>query len=205
MTNNHPFKPFDPDLVVWAIRSFYIFAAYAVLIVRFIPDFRVRFLDYGARSHNSRQKDAQHSALPRWIRLQLDPFLDWFASVTVPHGWFTHFYICSTVCSAYWLVHTQDLFHCDSALSIGNMVSLWERRTLICMVLLQFQGLRRLYECVVIAKSSHSRMWIGHYFIGVAFYLVTNVAVWIEPGKHYYSYCLGTLKLPRLPTGASLT
>lgn len=190
MNNDHLFKLVDPDLAIWTIRAFYIFAGYAILVVRLIPDFRHRFLEYGARSDKSKQKSSHQSALPQWFRIQVDPVLDLLANITVPHGWFTHFYVCSTVCSAYWLVCSKNLFHCYHAGFRQNMFGSWEYRTLICMVLLQVQGLRRLYECVVIAKSSKSRMWIGHYFIGVAFYLVTNVAIWIEPGKHLCPNCI---------------
>lgn len=42
------------------------------------------------------------------------------------------------------------------------------------------QGVRRLYESIVFAKPSTSTMWIAHYIIGISFYLVTSVAVWIE-------------------------
>lgn len=182
-------SPFDfkYDVIVWAVRAFYIFAIYAIIIVRFIPDLKVRFLDYGARTSASplAQRNLKHeSALPRWMRIQFDPALDWHAEQTVPHDWFTHFYLICFSCSAYWIFHHGKVLEAmitkpDAMQSAAS----WEGRTFIAMVLLQLQALRRLYECLVIAKPSKSRMWIGHYAIGVAFYLVTNIAVWIEPSE----------------------
>src|SRR5947209_2671806 len=90
----------DADMLTWAVRAFYILSAYAIIVVRFIPDLKHRFLDYGARSAGSKRHEVKDSALPRWVRIQFDPVLDWLADVTVPHSWFTHFYFCSTVCSA---------------------------------------------------------------------------------------------------------
>lgn len=42
------------------------------------------------------------------------------------------------------------------------------------------QGTRRLYECLEISKPSSSRMWVGHWLVGVWFYLSVTVAIWIE-------------------------
>lgn len=174
----------NSDVVVWSVRAFYIFAAYAIIIVRFIPDLSDRFLNYGARSStNDSLTKRKNSVLPRWVEIQFGPVLDWLAELTVPHSWFSHFYVCSTMCSAFWIwTHTQDM---EDALlkSDPTSITIWHARALLGLFLLQIQGLRRLYECLIVAKSSRSRMWFGHYFIGVAFYFVTNFAIWFEPGK----------------------
>lgn len=178
------FNEHDPDVLVWSVRAFYIFAAYAIIIVRFIPDLRDRFLDYGARSDastsNARTKD---TFFPRWFRIQFDPVLDWLAEMTVPHSWFYHFYLCSTVCSAIWIYVYFQSFLDDAAGFNLQAVADWNSRAFLGLLLMQFQGLRRLYECLVVAKLSQSRMWVGHYLIGIAFYLVTNIAIWLETGK----------------------
>lgn len=174
----------DGDIVVWSVRAFYVFATYAIVIVRFIPDLRDRFLDYGARSDaNNSNLQKHHSVLPRWIDIQLGPVLDWLAELTVPHSYFSHFYIASTVCSAAWVgLHSQDFEYVLYDSDFTNITG-WQGRSLLGLLLMQTQGLRRLYESVVVAKSSRSRMWIGHYLVGLAFYLVTNFAIWCEPGK----------------------
>lgn len=177
-----PFASWDLDRLVWSIRAFYIFASYAILIVRFIPDLNSRFLDYGPRTAGTEKKAVDNSVLPRWFRIQFDPVLDWLAEMTVPHAWFTHFYICSSICSAFWLYQSQISWRDFPSLT-RHHISSQQGRVAYCMMLLQLQGLRRLYECLFVAKASKSRMWIGHYFIGLAFYLATNIAVWIELGK----------------------
>ncbi|KAK5102558.1 hypothetical protein LTR70_000416 [Exophiala xenobiotica] len=174
-------KDYNPDVIVWSIRAFYIFASYAILIVRFIPDLRSRFLNYGARADSAARYDIKDSVLPRWFRIQFDPVLDWLADITVPHSWFRHFYICSSLCSAYWLFAHLNLAHYFPSAFELSLTNPWEYRTMWARLLLQLQGLRRLYECVHVAKPSRSRMWVGHYVIGIAFYVVTDVAIWIEP------------------------
>lgn len=178
------------DTFVWLVRAFYVFAAYAIVIVRFIPDLRTRFLNYGARSPASEKATtSEETALPKWLRIQIDPMLDWAANVTVPHSWFTHFYVTSTICSACWMFYHRRVF--GSLFSIADkyaLVASWEGRTIVALMLLQYQGLRRLYECIVISKKSQSRMWIGHYAIGIAFYLATNIAIWVEPSELQVSH-----------------
>ena len=187
--NHDLLKGYDPDVIIWSIRSFYIFASYAILIVRFIPDLRDRFLNYGARSSETKEYDIQDSALPRWFRIQFDPVLDWLADMTVPHSWFKHFYICSSLCSAYWIfAHLNVAHYFPSAFEL-SLTNPWEYRVMWARLLLQLQGLRRLYECVNVARPSRSRMWVGHYIIGIAFYVVTNIAIWIEPGKQVSLFC----------------
>ena len=172
------------EQIIWIVRAFYIFAAYTILIVRVIPDLKQRFLDYGARatSPKRQRQTIQGSTLPSWFRVQFDPVLDWLADITVPHSWFTHFYICSTLCSTFWLYrhHAAGLLFRRSFL---NSLLSCEGRTILCTILLQVQGLRRLYECLIISKTSSSRMWMGHYWIGIAFYVFTNIAVWVESGE----------------------
>lgn len=178
-----PFASWDIEYLVWSLRAFYIFSAYAILIVRFVPDLKNRFLDYGARVSHENKQHIETSALPRWFRIQFDPVLDWLADMTVPHNWFTHFYICSTICTAFWLSQCDFPWILFANMSQSQIAS-QRGRTTWCMILLQIQGLRRLYECLFVAKTSKSRMWVGHYFIGLAFYVATNIAVWIELGMY---------------------
>lgn len=175
---------YDADIFIWSLRAFYVFAAYAIIIVRFIPDLRDRFLEYGPRSDVNKSSDKRKdSVLPHWVNVQFGPVLDWLAELTVPHSWFAHFYVCSSVCSIIWIsAHIQDFESIRTNASLPVLVG-WHARCLLGLVLMQVQGLRRLYECLIVAKSSRSRMWVGHYLVGIAFYLVTNTAIWFEPGK----------------------
>lgn len=42
------------------------------------------------------------------------------------------------------------------------------------------QGTRRLYECHAFSRPSKSTMWVGHWIMGMAFYVGLSVAIWIE-------------------------
>jgi len=46
--------------------------------------------------------------------------------------------------------------------------------------LMTIQGTRRLYESIALAKPSQAEMWIGHWLIGIGFYLAMSLAVWVE-------------------------
>ncbi|KAF2503332.1 hypothetical protein BU16DRAFT_521914 [Lophium mytilinum] len=45
--------------------------------------------------------------------------------------------------------------------------------------LMLLQGVRRLLECLTSSRST-STMWIGHYVLGLLFYLTVNISIWIE-------------------------
>ena len=60
-----------------------------------------------------------------------------------------------------------------SSMSIDQMTLLWG--------LVAVQGGRRLFESMVLVKKdSRSPMWVGHWILGMAFYLALGVAAWIE-------------------------
>ncbi|KAG9307470.1 hypothetical protein G9A89_017300 [Geosiphon pyriformis] len=49
------------------------------------------------------------------------------------------------------------------------------------LILIQIQVLRRLYECFYVEKPSEdAKMHLGHYVLGITFYLGVGLAVWIE-------------------------
>lgn len=53
-------------------------------------------------------------------------------------------------------------------------------QVMVCWALMMVQGVRRLRECLVFSKPSSSRMWFVHWLLGIAFYLATGIAIWIE-------------------------
>ena len=55
-------------------------------------------------------------------------------------------------------------------------------------LLMLIQGVRRLSESYLYRSHSASKMWIGHYLLGLLFYLTINIAVWIEDDL---SFCGG--------------
>lgn len=79
----------------------------------------------------------------------------------VPRAWFRHFYILSTFLGLLILSATTYL-------SRGS-----ERNVL----LLLSHSVRRLYECHYVERPSGSKMWIGHYLVGISFYIFVNLAM----------------------------
>lgn len=69
-------------------------------------------------------------------------------------------------------------------------------QVVVVWVLLLIQGSRRLYECVYILKPGKSRMWVGHYLLGIAFYVGMSVAIWVEGTGLFprYGFTLDNLK-----------
>lgn len=149
-------------LLISAIRLFYLLSSTAILAVCLIRPLRDRFLAYGARSQTkpSPTPTPQHRPDPSHITSCLDRL----ATLTVPHAWFTHFYIVSTALAAFRYLLKPYL----------------TRQGTVCSNFIFFQSLRRLSECLVLHKTSSSRMWVGHYAVGLAFYVVTNLAVFLE-------------------------
>lgn len=131
----------------------------------------------------------------------------------VPRAWFTHYYVVSVASSIFWAVQIitngrafQFLaanadYHSGGTMTVNQVVLAWS--------FMAAQGLRRLYECLALEKPSQSRMWIGIWLLGILYYLVMGVSVWIEgigehvgPTKSYLtniSRCIS----PERPVGKS--
>lgn len=149
--------------LISAIRLFYLLSSAAILTVCLIGPLRDRFLAYGARSQTKQPSPTltpQHRPYP----LRISSPLDRLATLTVPHAWFTHFYVVSTALAAFRILLKPYL----------------TRQGTACSNFIFHQSLRRLFECLVLHRTSTSRMWVGHYAIGLAFYVVTNLAVFLE-------------------------
>lgn len=53
-------------------------------------------------------------------------------------------------------------------------------QVLVTWLLMFAQGSRRLYECLALSAPSKSKMWFGHWSLGLLFYIGTGLAVWVE-------------------------
>lgn len=60
----------------------------------------------------------------------------------------------------------------SKSMSINQIFLLWSFMLL--------QGIRRLLESMFVTKTSASKMWIVHYVLGIGFYMIMGVAIWIE-------------------------
>ncbi|KAL5451431.1 hypothetical protein PMIN06_006204 [Paraphaeosphaeria minitans] len=154
-----------------AVRAFYLAASALVLVIQATPALRNRFLAYGSRATTA--KPAQVCP-PKG----LERLLDYAATFQVPHSYFTHFYVASVASSVFW---AWKLRLWDAG---GQLPALW--------ALMLLQGVRRLVESYAYTSSSTSSMWIAHWILGLLFYMVTNVAVWVDLqsdlGLHRESY-----------------
>ncbi|KAH9831491.1 3-oxo-5-alpha-steroid 4-dehydrogenase, partial [Teratosphaeria destructans] len=121
-----------------------------------------------------------------------------------PHAWFASFYALSVAWSLLWA--TQVLTRaavfravCDvTDRSRGPGMS--ARQVMVVWSLMLVQGSRRLWECLAVAPAtagSKSRMWVGHWLLGLAFYVGTSIAVWVEgvPALRTHEFTVGDVAL----------
>ncbi|KAI9727673.1 MAG: hypothetical protein M1828_005901 [Chrysothrix sp. TS-e1954] len=104
-------------------------------------------------------------------------------SFQVPHDWFHHFYALSLVASAFWAyqIFTGGLaFTIVAANTKPQAATMTVDQISLVWTLVAVQGTRRLYECLVFGKKSSSTMWIGHWILGIGFYFLVSMAVWVE-------------------------
>lgn len=146
-----------------------------------IPPFRQRIMNYGSRSTTANTSAKSTSEAPKDYLASL---LDWVASFQVPHTWFTHYYLVSVASSIFWAVqivtrgkvflflasHTPQSTH--GSMTINQVVLAWSFMAL--------QGTRRLYESITLTKPSQSKMWVGLWLLGIAYYVFMGISVWIE-------------------------
>lgn len=164
--------------IIFTLRICYLLAAAAILVVYAIPPLRQRFLVYGPRfAPAGTKRTSEEKGFP------LERLLDYLASIKVPHSWFKHFYMVSVVSSMVWLqqLYTRGpVAHKILLATSMDRPSMSFNRIVLCCALLTVQGSRRLYESIVLARPSTSEMWIGHYILGVLYYLAMGVAIWVE-------------------------
>ena len=127
--------------------------------------------------------------------------LDEIASWQVPHSWFYTFYFLSLSLSALWLGEVLylkgPLYRLVAYLTnTAGRPSMTFEQVKITWVMMAVQGGRRLYECLTLTKvegetfgsgsGTGSQMWIGHWVLGIAFYIAMSVAVWVEGIREQY-------------------
>lgn len=143
-----------------------------------VPALREQILDYGNRSTKA-SKPATNAPNHKTTSL-----LEHIAAFQVLHTCFTHFYAFSIAESAFWgyqIVTRGRAFQFLASLSQqSGSTTITANQASLGWILLTFQGTRRLYECITLARPSQAKMWIGLYGLGVAYYAVMGVTVWIE-------------------------
>jgi 3-oxo-5-alpha-steroid 4-dehydrogenase 3 len=180
--------------VATLLQLFYALAASAVIFASSVPALRNRFVNYG--------KTAVAAAAPaqRGSAFAFGRFLDLSAKLTLPHHYFTHFYVVGAASTVFWGWQAWThgaAYRCVAGIQIPAAVEgRWKARgggggggggmrieqVLLAWTCFLAQVCRRLYECLFVQKSGggSSRMWFVHYLLGIAFYSAMAVSVWIE-------------------------
>ena len=111
--------------------------------------------------------------------------LDKISNVQAPHGYFKHFYICSVLSSVFWafqILNKGDILRSVASMtdSSGSAKSMSINQIFLLWSFMFLQGIRRLIESVFVTKNSASKMWFVHYVLGIGFYMVMGITIWIE-------------------------
>jgi 3-oxo-5-alpha-steroid 4-dehydrogenase 3 len=142
-----------------------------------IPPFREYIMNYGSRSTTSTSTSSRRHQ-NTFARL-----LEYIGSFQVPHTWFTHYYVISVASSVFWAVQisTQGTaFEFLASISKSRPATMTANQVFLAWLLMTIQGTRRLYESIAFTKPSQSKMWVGTWIIGMAFYVFMGISVWIE-------------------------
>jgi 3-oxo-5-alpha-steroid 4-dehydrogenase 3 len=113
----------------------------------------------------------------------VDHALDYLATLQVPHSWFASFYLTSVSCSLLCAVDyafSGPIFTNIAAHITASRPSMTFHQVFITWIVVLAQGSRRLYECHAFSRPSKSTMWVGHWILGMGFYVGLNLAIWVE-------------------------
>ncbi len=191
------YTQYYPTDAIAILRCAYLIAAAAIVLVAISPPLRDRFLSYGARTSETplssaeKEKQALQSKQKKPSRTILTSLLDELQQWQVPHDWFWTFYALSVTLSAFWPGEAMFLHGPvyglirDSAGPLATSMTFEQLK--VTWVMLLVQGGRRLYESLIFVEWEEfgtdkimSKMWGGHWAMGLAFYIATSVAFWIE-------------------------
>ncbi|KAI5804369.1 hypothetical protein EDC01DRAFT_779262 [Geopyxis carbonaria] len=171
------------------IQSAFHLACASVLLFTFVPALSQRYLGYGKTSpipaaSNSAAPTPAAPAAPIPVTSRL---LDAAQALTVPHGWFSHYYAVGLVAhlvSGWMLIHGG--YDVDrgadggKGAGAGDSGGMRIQQVLVVWTCFAAQLVRRLYECTYIQKPGTSRMWILHYALGLFFYTGAAAVMVIE-------------------------
>ena len=174
------------------IQVFYLAAAGGIVALQGLPSsVRSNLMDYGARK-NPRPEGTERSETTKTEQgkrvVSEDVLAKLIKAMQVPHSWFWHFYAFSVLGSAFWawqfatrgkymriLIEGQVKGKAEEAAdshALGRVVVAW--------AMMALQGSRRLYECMAVTKPGRSPMLAVHWLLGLLFYGVMGVSIWIE-------------------------
>lgn len=143
---------------------------------------------YGARRPAHTQHGPNSQAPAQKAEAKADSLLVLTSYAQVPHSWFIHFYIASVSWSIFWgwqyiskgsiMRAMAEMQHRSAVENQAPEVDL--SATLVTWLLMSSQGARRLFECLFVAKPGSSPMSALHWALGVVYYTVVGISVWIR-------------------------
>ena len=162
-------------------QFFFILSTATIIFIQALPKHvRRSLMDYGAR------RPAPLKSSPS----SDDGFEALITGLTnygqVPHSWFYHFYILSVASSLFWAWQFGTGGRAFKVLAEWEMAAVQHEqsfdagRVYVAWAMMASQGLRRLYESLVITRPGSSPMWFVHWALGLAYYAFMGISVWIE-------------------------
>lgn len=142
-----------------------------------IPSFREKIMNYGSRGITPQTSAAKCS------RTWLETLFESIAAIQVSHTWFTHYYVVSVASSIFWahqIYIRGPAFEYLTAHSNTSHEGMTVNQVFLAWLFMAIQGSRRLYESITLTKPSQSKMWVGLWLIGIAYYVFMGLSVWIE-------------------------
>ncbi|PVH72118.1 hypothetical protein DL98DRAFT_470822 [Cadophora sp. DSE1049] len=131
-------------------------------------------MTYGSRGTDSEASKGEQS--------KSRGLFDFVASIQVPHTWFTHYYVVSVASSIFWAfqIYTHGPVFEFLASYSWSKDPMTVNQVFLAWLFMAFQGTRRLYESLTLTKPSQSKMWVGLWLVGMAYYVFIGLSVWIE-------------------------
>ncbi|TGO50819.1 hypothetical protein BCON_0175g00050 [Botryotinia convoluta] len=143
-----------------------------------IPSFRQHVMNYGSRGFTPNPEKSAS------LQSKTTRIFEYVGSIQVPHTWFTHYYIVSVASSIFWafqIITRGPAFRSLASYSQQDATkSMTVNQVALAWTLMALQGSRRVYESLTLTKPSQSKMWVGLWAIGIAYYLFMGISVWIE-------------------------
>lgn len=176
----------DPALLC---KCFFTLGAATSIAGTLIPSFRRQVMNYGPRATPTAPRAEDAAEHPKTTLVGI---LDRIAYFQVPHTWFIHYYIVSVLSSIFWalqiLAHGKVFNFLAFYHQPSNAGGMTVNQLFLAWTFMAFQGSRRLYECITLTKSSQSKMWVGVWLLGMAYYIFMGVSIWIEASRKWSLY-----------------
>ncbi|TVY54724.1 Polyprenol reductase [Lachnellula cervina] len=148
-----------------------------------LPSWRDNIMNYGSRGSKDSDSESKLKKPSNALNQStLTKAVEKLALYQVPHPWFTHFYLVSVASSAFWgyQIFTGGRIVKVLAARAAGGRGMTANQVVLVWALMGVQGSRRLHESLSLTKASKSKMWVGLWVIGIAYYIFMGVSVWIE-------------------------